>query len=115
MASVVVAGKLITDGGGTQPAQRGPGRRGRSRATGRRSGPPSLEGADPPPPADHVFDRVITGGRVIDPDTGYDQVANVGIDGARITAISTEALTGKATIDATDLVVAPGLHRPALL
>ncbi len=58
--------------------------------------------------ADHVYDRVISGGRVIDPDTGYDQVANVGIDGARITSISTEPLTGKATIDATNLVVSPG-------
>ena len=55
-----------------------------------------------------MFDRVITGGRVIDPETGYDEVANVGIDGARITKISTDALHGKTTIDATNLVVAPG-------
>jgi len=107
IASVVVAGKLITDGGGTPsaaPAQATTAARAATPATD----PPSLEGADPAPSADHVFDRVISGGRVIDPDTGYDQVANIGIDGARITSISTQPLTGKATIDATNLVVAPG-------
>jgi N-acyl-D-aspartate/D-glutamate deacylase len=70
--------------------------------------PPSIEGAAASPSADHVFDRVISGGRVIDPDSGYDAVANVGIDGGTITSISTDALRGKATIDATGLVVAPG-------
>jgi hypothetical protein len=74
----------------------------------RAAGPPSLSGAAPPPPVEHVFDQVIAGGRVIDPETGYDAVASVGIDGDRITSISTEPLTGRATIDATNLVVAPG-------
>lgn len=70
---------------------------------------PTLAGTTAtPPPAEHVFDRVILGGRVIDPDTGYDQVASVGIDADRITSISTEPLQGKAAIDATGLVVAPG-------
>ncbi|MGZ4716241.1 MAG: amidohydrolase family protein [Acidimicrobiales bacterium] len=106
-ASVVVVGKLLTNGGGAQPAKAAqPSVVVKGERTD--SGPPSLDGADPAPPADHVFDRVISGGRVIDPDTGYDQIANVGIDGARITSISTAPLTGKATIDATDLVVAPG-------
>ena len=45
---------------------------------------------------------------MIDPETGYDAVASVGIDGDRITSISADPLTGKTTIDATDLVVAPG-------
>lgn len=72
------------------------------------SGPPSLPGAAPAPPTEHVFDRVIRNGRVVDPETGYDGVADVGIDGDRITSISTDALTGKASIDATGLVVAPG-------
>jgi hypothetical protein len=70
-------------------------------------GPPALTDAPPPPPG-HVFDRVITAGRVMDPDSGFDQVANIGIDGGRVTAISTDPLQGKATIDATGLVVAPG-------
>jgi dihydroorotase-like cyclic amidohydrolase len=60
------------------------------------------------PAPDHVFDRVITGGRVIDPETRYDHVANVGIDGTTITAISEGPLNGKATIDARNRVVAPG-------
>jgi dihydroorotase len=106
LASAVVAGKLITGGGtpeATAPAQA------RVLATEEHNvAPPSLEGADPAPPAGHVFDRVIAGGRVIDPESGFDRVAHVGIDGTRITSISTEPLTGKATIDATDLVVAPG-------
>jgi N-acyl-D-aspartate/D-glutamate deacylase len=70
--------------------------------------PPAVEGAAPAPPEGHVFDRVIAGGRVIDPETGYDQVADVGIDGGRITKISTDPLHGKTTIDAANLVVAPG-------
>ncbi len=110
MASVVVIGKLVTGGSGAQPAKAAPsGPSGVAIKDPKAAvGPPTLQGADPPPPTDHVFDRVITGGRVIDPDTGYDQVANVGIDGARITSITTEPLTGKATIDATNLVVSPG-------
>jgi dihydroorotase len=74
----------------------------------RAGGPPALEGAAAPPATGHVFDRVITGGRVIDPETGYDQIANVGIDDDKITSISTERFAGRASIDATDLVVAPG-------
>ncbi|HVN49950.1 MAG TPA: amidohydrolase family protein, partial [Acidimicrobiales bacterium] len=70
--------------------------------------PPSVHGAEPPPPDGHVFDRVITGGRVVDPETGFDEVADVGIDGARITRISTDALHGKTSIDARGLVVSPG-------
>ncbi len=71
-------------------------------------GPPAMAGAAPAPPATHVFDRVIVGGRVIDPDTGYDAVANVGIDGNQITSISTDPLNGRASIDAKGLVVSPG-------
>jgi cytosine/adenosine deaminase-related metal-dependent hydrolase len=71
-------------------------------------GPPSLADAPTPPPPGHVFDRVISSGRVMDPDTNYDTVANIGIDGSKVTAISTDTLQGKTTIDATGLVVAPG-------
>jgi N-acyl-D-aspartate/D-glutamate deacylase len=45
-------------------------------------------------------DLVITGGRVIDPETGLDAVRNIGIRDGSIVAVSTDPLQGKATIDA---------------
>lgn len=54
------------------------------------------------------YDLVITNGRVMDPETGFDQVANVGIADGTIIKISAEKLTGKKTVDATGHVVAPG-------
>lgn len=55
-----------------------------------------------------TFDVVITGGRVMDPESGLDAVRNVGIDDGRIVAISEAALSGQATIDAAGRIVAPG-------
>ncbi len=55
-----------------------------------------------------VYDRVILGGRVMDPESGLDAVRNVGITGARIAVVSTDMLAGRDTIDARGLVVAPG-------
>ena len=54
------------------------------------------------------FDIVLTGGRVIDPETKLDAIRNVGIVNNRIAEISTGDLTGKETIDVSGLVVAPG-------
>lgn len=54
------------------------------------------------------YDLVINGGRVMDPETMHDDIANVGIADGRIVAITKEALSGAETIDATGLVVAPG-------
>jgi hypothetical protein len=54
------------------------------------------------------YDLVITGGRVIDPETGLDAVRNVGIKGDKIAAVTKEAIQGKETIDASGYVVAPG-------
>ncbi|MDP4745018.1 MAG: amidohydrolase family protein [Porticoccaceae bacterium] len=54
------------------------------------------------------FDVVINNGRVMDPETMYDAVANVGIKGGRIAAITRDSINGKETIDAKGLVVAPG-------
>ncbi|KUJ79246.1 amidohydrolase family protein [Ruegeria profundi] len=54
------------------------------------------------------FDLVIANGRVMDPETGFDQVANVGVNNGVITAITTDAIEGARTIDATGHVVAPG-------
>jgi N-acyl-D-aspartate/D-glutamate deacylase len=73
--------------------------------------PPALEGAAPNPAADHTFDLVLLNGRVVDPESGFDQVAHVGIDGDTITAISTDTdtlLKGGQTVDARGLVVSPG-------
>lgn len=54
------------------------------------------------------YDIVISGGRVIDPETDLDSVRNIGIVGRRIAQITTEALKGKVVIDARGLVVSPG-------
>ena len=54
------------------------------------------------------YDLVINNGRVIDPETLYDDIANVGIKDGRIAAISQDALTGAETVDATGQIVAPG-------
>jgi N-acyl-D-aspartate/D-glutamate deacylase len=56
----------------------------------------------------HTFETVIHGGRVMDPASKYDQVADVGIDGGTVVAISETALKGTNAIDATGLVVSPG-------
>ena len=54
------------------------------------------------------YDVVITGGRVIDPETGLDAVRNVGITGDKIAAVTEDVIQGKETIDATGHVVVPG-------
>ena len=54
------------------------------------------------------YDIVIQNGRVMDPETMYDAVANVGIKDGRIAIITKKAIKGDETIDATDHVVAPG-------
>jgi len=54
------------------------------------------------------YDLVIAGGRVIDPETGFDGQRHVGIKGGRIAAISETELEGTQTLQADGLVVAPG-------
>jgi N-acyl-D-aspartate/D-glutamate deacylase len=66
------------------------------------------------------YDLVIVNGRVIDPETRLDAQRNVGINGATIATISEQPLSGRRTIDARGLVVAPGFidvhsHTPSLL
>lgn len=58
--------------------------------------------------AAETYDIAILNGRVIDPETMFDAVRNVGIKGGRIAAITTEKISGRETIDATGLVVSPG-------
>jgi N-acyl-D-aspartate/D-glutamate deacylase len=54
------------------------------------------------------FDLVIRNGRVMDPESGRDEIANVGIRGERVALITKQAIHGRQEIDATGLVVAPG-------
>jgi cytosine/adenosine deaminase-related metal-dependent hydrolase len=54
-----------------------------------------------------VHDLVLSGGRVIDPESGLDAVRDVGITGDTVREIGS-ALTGSVTVDATGLVVCPG-------
>ena len=55
-----------------------------------------------------VYDRVILGGRVMDPASGLDAVRNVGLQGGHIAVITADPLVGRDTVDARGLVVAPG-------
>jgi predicted amidohydrolase len=55
-----------------------------------------------------VYDRVILGGRVMDPATNLHAVRNIGLLDGRIAVITTQAVLGRDTIDARGLVVAPG-------
>lgn len=73
--------------------------------------PPAVAVLTEGPAPGHRFDVVIAGGRVMDPASGFDEVADVGIDGATVTAIATgqgPGLAGRHRIDASGLVVAPG-------
>ncbi len=54
------------------------------------------------------YDLVITGGRVMDPETGLDAVRNVGVKGGRIVTVTKQVINGKETVDASGHVVAPG-------
>ena len=58
--------------------------------------------------ADESYDLVIANGRVMDPESGLDAVRNIGISVGKIRAISANPLEGKATLEAKNLVVAPG-------
>ena len=55
-----------------------------------------------------IYDIVLVGGRVIDPETKLDAIKNVGISNNRIAEISPQPLKGKEVINVAGLVVAPG-------
>src|SRR4029079_3494919 len=55
-----------------------------------------------------VYDRVILGGRVVDPASSLDADRNVGGVEGQIAVVTTDAIKGRETIDARGLVVAPG-------
>lgn len=58
--------------------------------------------------AQERYDIVLSGGRVMDPETGLNAVRNVGIRGDRIVEISSDVLLGDDVVDVSGLVVAPG-------
>src|SRR5207244_217477 len=58
--------------------------------------------------AEHVYDVAIVGGRVMDPASGLDRVANVGVTGGRVSVVTGRVIRGRLTVRATGLVVAPG-------
>lgn len=59
-------------------------------------------------PPQEIYDFVILNGRVMDPESGRDLVANVGIRGETIAVITERPIRGRREIDAAGLVVAPG-------
>ena len=65
--------------------------------------------------AGRVYDLVIAGGRVMDPESGLDAVRNIGVLGGRVESISEEALSGHDTVHAGGLVVAPQIPHLRLL
>ena len=58
------------------------------------------------------YDVAILGGRVIDPETGFDGIANVGLLGGQIAVVTTDSISGDSEVDARGLVVAPGFIDP---
>lgn len=58
--------------------------------------------------AQEPFDVVIMNGRVMDPETNFDAVRNVGIRDGQIVTITEDAIDGVETIDATGHVISPG-------
>ncbi len=61
-----------------------------------------------PPGAGERYDLVLTGGRVIDPESGLDGVRDVGIRAGTVAAVSETRLTGARVLDVGGQVVAPG-------
>ncbi len=70
--------------------------------------PPALADAGPAPGPDHVFDLLLTNGRVIDPASGYDGPLEVGINDGVITAIQPPGGKAVEILDVEGRVIAPG-------
>tara|TARA_R100000900_G_scaffold42320_1_gene34577 strand:+ start:970 stop:1308 length:339 start_codon:yes stop_codon:yes gene_type:complete len=67
-----------------------------------------------------TFDLVIANSRVIDPETGLDDVRHVGVQAGAIVAVSEEELSGAQVLDARGQIVTPGFidihsHSPSRL
>lgn len=66
----------------------------------------SVTAARAQPP--RTYDRVVLGGRVMDPVSPLDAVRNLGLRDGRIATITASPIRGRDTVDARGLVVAPG-------
>lgn len=55
-----------------------------------------------------VYDLAILHGHVLDPESGLDQVAHIGIQDGEIKAVRSEPVQGTTILDATGMMVAPG-------
>lgn len=62
----------------------------------------------PAPGSAQVYDVVLRGGRVMDPESGLDAVRDVGIRDGIVAAIAEGPLQGRDVVDVSGLVVAPG-------
>ncbi|MEP2029806.1 MAG: amidohydrolase family protein [Paracoccaceae bacterium] len=58
--------------------------------------------------AQTTYDLVISGARVVDPETSLDQVRNIGVIGDEIAIVTTDPIVGTTQIDASGLIAAPG-------
>ena len=58
--------------------------------------------------APQFYDVVILNGRVMDPESGFHALANIGVKNGTIKSITQHPLEGRAKIDAQGLVVSPG-------
>src|SRR3954469_15170255 len=54
------------------------------------------------------YDLVVSGGHVMDPESGLDATRNIGIADGKIKIVTTRSIRGRQTIDARNLIVAPG-------
>lgn len=55
-----------------------------------------------------MYDLLICGGRIIDPESGLDAVVDVAVSGSTIAAVGHDLGSAKQTIDASGLIVTPG-------
>lgn len=59
-------------------------------------------------PTGETADLVLTHGRIIDPETGFDRIGNVAVTGTTIVEISQDPLPGDRTVDVGGQVISPG-------
>ena len=56
----------------------------------------------------NVFDIVIKNGTVMDPESGFNQVTNIGVSNGEIQALTKERIRGIQELEADGLIVGPG-------